>query len=653
MTNVTATEPTAALPADRSTRRLKLVLGILLVLLAIGAYLPAVTTEFFWDDEAAILNEPLVHARDGFWRVWVSADTPDYQPVMNTVRWAEWQLWGADARGYHIVNILLHAACALFLWACLAGLGIPGAWWAGAVFAVHPVCVASVAWAVELKNCLSQFLYLTALLAFLRFDSGASRRWYAASLLAFAAALLSKGSVVALPCILLMCAWWRRGTISRNDLLRTAPFFVLALAVGLLTIWFQEHNAIAQGAVPHFSLLSILARPGWVVAFYLGKALWPVHLSVVYPRWEIDGRAFVSFIPDLLLIGVFVLLWLRRRDWARPLLFGLACFTVSLFPVMGFFRMYYTNFSLVADQWQYIALPAVIALVCGLAAWGAARLPRPGRPAAILAGAAILGALAGVTWTEAAGYRSSEALWRKTIRENPAAVAYVNLGIIVARQGATDNAQALMEKAIALAPGIPDFRVTLGDMLLSAGRPKEAAGRYAEAVAISPQCGKAYLGLGRASPNPNDALAALLEAERLLPQSAQVQLELGLVRSRLGDPARAAAHFRRATALKPAYAEAFINLGTALLQQRQAEPAAEALREAVRLQPRSTVAHWKLAEALAAQGKPAEAISEYETALSIERSIQGSPLTDTIDKRLRLYREWLSTHKPSSNTTTP
>jgi tetratricopeptide (TPR) repeat protein len=644
-------------PAGARARR-GAALAVLLAVLTVLAYLPALNAEFFWDDEGAIVNAPVLRARDGLRRVWASGETTDYQPVMNSVRWAQWQLWGADARGYHATNLLLHAAAALLLWRCLSALGVPGAWWAAAVFALHPVCVASVAWAVQLKNTLSQFLCLLALLAWLRSDPAGPRRWYAAALAAYAAALLSKGSVVVLPFILLLCAWWRRGAVDRRDLLRATPFFAMALAAGLVTVWFQERNAIAEGGVPDFAASTLAARPGWVVGFYLGKALWPAHLSVVYPRWEIDGGALLSFVPNLLLAAAFVLFWFHRRGWGRPFLFGLGGFTIALFPVMGFFRMYYTHFSLVADPWQYVALPAVVALVCGLAAWGTARLPPVGRRAAVVAGAGLLALLGGLTWSECVYYRSSDALWRKTIRENPrAAVAYMNLGVILANRAAPDDALALMEKAVALAPEVAEFRVTLGDTLLGLARPAEAEGRYAEAAAMTPGgYGRALLGLGRARLMRGDAAGALpplIEAERLLPRSAQTQLELGLARYQLGDPAAAAGHFRRAVELRPDYADAFVNLGSSLMQLRQAVPAEKALREAVRLNPRSAVGHWKLAEALAAQNKSAEALSEYERALQLTFKTSESRLGDVIAERLRLYREWLSERERSSKTTMP
>ncbi len=107
-----------------------------------------------------------------------------------------------------------------------------------------------------------------------------------------------------LPLVLLLCAWWRRGRISRKDLLRSAPFFALSLALGLVTVWFQQHKSIGAGEVVQpEGIASRVAAAGWIVWFYLFKLLLPAGLCVIYPRWSVDGSSVLAFLPLVLLLG--------------------------------------------------------------------------------------------------------------------------------------------------------------------------------------------------------------------------------------------------------------------------------------------------------------------------------------------------------------
>src|ERR1019366_9406782 len=151
-----------------------------------------------------------VKASDGLFRIWFTTAPPDYYPLTWTMWWLEWRLWGDNPTGYHVVNVLLHAANAILVWMILQRLKIPGAWLAALVFAIHPVNVATVAWISEQKNTLSMFFY--------------------------ALALLGKTAVAMLPVILLGCVWWKRGKVQWKDVVRSLPFFVLSLFLGLVTI---------------------------------------------------------------------------------------------------------------------------------------------------------------------------------------------------------------------------------------------------------------------------------------------------------------------------------------------------------------------------------------------------------------------------------
>ncbi|HKA31224.1 MAG TPA: O-GlcNAc transferase, partial [Candidatus Binatia bacterium] len=137
--------------------------------LAVAAYIPALGGGFIWDDETWVTVNRTLKTMDGLRAIWLTPSAPQYYPLLQTVLWAEYHVWGLHPLGYHLVNVLLHALNASLVWLVLRRLAIPGSWMAAAVFALHPVHVESVAWIAELKNVQSSFFYLLALLAYLRF----------------------------------------------------------------------------------------------------------------------------------------------------------------------------------------------------------------------------------------------------------------------------------------------------------------------------------------------------------------------------------------------------------------------------------------------------------------------------------------------------
>ncbi len=330
-----------------------LVGAAIIILLTILAYLPVMRGGFFWDDSTLITENPMVKAPDGLYRFWFTTEALDYYPLTWSLLRLEWRVWGNSAPDYHMVNVLLHAANAVLVWLMLRRLRIPGAWLAALIFAVHPVNVATAGWISEQKNTVSMLFYAAAILLYLEFDDGRHWCWYGLSLAAFVLALLSKSAVVMLPVVLLGCIWWRRGRVERRDIVYSLPFFALALVAGVSAVWFQYGNAMHWQTVREAGFAGRLAAAGWVPWFYFFKALVPFHLMVVYPKWEIDPSRLVSWLPGMLLIVCFLLFWRERRSWGRTALFGFGYFTVTLFPVLGFFDLVFYRFSLVADHWQY------------------------------------------------------------------------------------------------------------------------------------------------------------------------------------------------------------------------------------------------------------------------------------------------------------
>lgn len=547
---------------------------------AIAVYLPALSNGFVWDDGSILTRNPLIPAPNGLWRIWCSGESLDYFPLTFTSFWVEWRLWGYNPLGYHAVNILLHAANAILVWRVLLRLRIPGAWVAALTFAVHPVNVATVAWIAERKNTLSMVFYLGAILWYLSFLVSGKRKEYGLAVGLFLLALLAKTSVVMLPFVLLLVLWWQRGKVTWRDAVRLVPFFALSLAMGLLTIWFQNHRAIDGALVPMGGWFARIVNAAWAIRFYLRALLFPLDLSMLYPHWrsdEITGRGLLSL---AFLVALLAVAWARRQGWGRPLLFGLGYFIISLWPVAGFFRMYYFRLSPVADQWLYVPEIGVIALAVA----GFARLST--RRIFPLIAVALLSAL---TWQRASVPRSEETLWTDVMRKDPLSwTATTNLALLSFKRHELPQALSLARQAVKLEPDYVEGYFNLGAILDASGQFPEALACYQQAIKLRPDSAEVFAALALAQEKanlPNEAIVSYREALRIEPHDYQSRINLGSLFYRQGRFPEAIAQFQEAIRVQPSSADAHNDLAGSLYLIGDVDNAINEYREALRLQP--------------------------------------------------------------------
>jgi len=443
-----------------------LLLGALaLAALIAGAYAPALLGGFIWDDDTWVTGNQLLWEPDGLRRIWFSLDSPSqYFPLTSTLLRLQYALWGLNPLGYHAVNVLLHAGNAILVWLLLRRLEMPGAWLAAAAFALHPVQVESVAWITELKNLLSTAFSLLVVFCWLRFKDGtgpARRRAYALSIVMLALALLSKTTAVTLPAVLLLIDWYRARRPLSRQLPLLVPHAVLALAMGLLTIWWERTHQGARGELFDFSLFERLLIAGRALWFYLGKLAWPSPLVFSYPRWQIDVRDPWQYAWPAAALCAAAALWRHRRALGgRPALAG-AFFAVSLAPMLGFVSLYTFAFSFVADHYQYLACLGPLALAAGLVSTLRGR-PRF-RAVGTVAAAAVILALGGATWARTHAYRDRETLWRDTLAKNGQSwLAMANLADELFAQGRLAEAKPYYESSLALLPTSVEVLRNLG-----------------------------------------------------------------------------------------------------------------------------------------------------------------------------------------------
>ena len=574
------------------------------MLATVIVYLPALHGGFIFDDDIFLEKSPLILRADGLYRFWFTAAAPDYFPLTSTTLWLEWRLWGGHPFGFHLVNVLLHAASAVILWRVLARLGLRGAAWvAAALFAIHPVNVESVAWITERKNTLAMFLYAWTLLWYLKFEDTGRRRWYGLALAAFALALLSKAAVAPLPLVLLGIAWWRRGRIEWTDFRRTIPFLAIALALSLTTIWFQYHKAIGDVVVREDGLGSRLAVAGCAVWFYLSKALLPLNLAFIYPRWQIPMSGVPAFLPGLLVLVALGLGWQLRHRWGREVLFGLSYYVLLLLPVLGPLKIYFMLYSFVADHWQYFSIISICALVAAGLDTILERLRQPLLRSVVVV--ALLGSLGVLTWRQAGIYRDAETLWTDTLLKNPACwVAHYNLGVIYDARGDESQAMQQYEQALRLKPDYPMAHINLGIDLVDQGKLDEAIQHYHLALQFKP----GY---------------------------ADTHVNLGLALTRQGKLTEAVQQFEEAIRLKPDIAPIHVNLAIALFKQGKLPEAIQSSARALELDPNYAEAHMMLGMALAGQGRTGEAVQHFQQGLTLATSQDKPALIAAIQAQLK------------------
>jgi protein O-mannosyl-transferase len=600
--------------------------GAAIVLLTVIAYIPAILGGFVWDDDAYVEHNPTLRSLEGLWRIWTDWHaTPQFYPLVHTSFWIEYHVWTASsALGYHLVNVLLHAASAILLWHLLRRLHVGGAWLIAAVFAVHPINAESVAWITERKNVLSGLFYLLAFGAYLRaidLDSDAVtpplKKWLVPFAF-FVLALLSKTVTATLPAAILLVIWWKRGRLSfRRDVVPLIPFFIVGLAMSSVTGHLERTQVGAHG--PEWSSLTPVDRvliAGRAVWFYFAKICWPHPLIFIHPRWLIDPHLWWQWFFPAGVILSLVALWLARNRIGRGPLTATLFFIGTLVPALGFVNVFPMRYSFVAEHFAYLASIGPIALV-GAAIAGRSRL---------VVGVIIVPLLAAITFQHSFVFHDRQMLWRDTLARNPSAwIAHSNLGHIYRATGRNDDAWREYQAALALAPNVPDTHLDIATQLAQRGEFDSALAECKKVIAIDPTYAGVYVVMAKfylAQGNPNAAEQIVRQALVVEPKYPMAHYMLARALQQQGRLDDAAGEYFAALALNPDNAEAHFHLADTLVQLRQGQAAIEHYRASLEIDPDNAPAWTTLGNLMLASGQPVAAADCFRRALAIDPQLK-------------------------------
>ena len=652
----------------------------LLAFLAVAAALPHLNTlrnGFVYDDETLVLDNPYIRNFHYLAKIFTTQAASHfgagmanyYRPLMNVGYLLCYQVFGPHPFGFHLVNVVLHAAvvCAVFLLTKRMFQNRNLALMAAVLFAIHPIHSEVVAWIAASPDLELSLFYLLTFWLFLAGARPEGRSSYLAQLAmagSFALALLSKEQAVTLPLLATVYEHFYRAdraeTRPAQKVRRYAVLWLLAVAYLLFRV--RVLGALSSGfRVYHLTWYQTFESAVALLAQYLWKLLWPVDLRTNCPFHPPSGFFDPAVVGGLVALAVccalFFFLWRR----ARALSFGLLWLLVPLAPVLNVRWM-----PIGAFEERYLYLPSVG--FCWLLSWGFLKLRAraSARGAvwskALAAAFAILVALCSIRIvTRNRDWRNNFTLYTNTLAACPDAyIARRDLGAAYWQIGDVESAEREWREALKVAPKYSTTWSSLGLVYLKKERYSEAIEYYKKAIELDPHDKEAHLYLGVAymdmhslelaeselrtavslfplNPNARNALGKLYldegrsaEAEEQFRRSVEIEPNLmgygrlGLIHWQRGDVKLAEQEWREALRLAPNDSSVLNNLGLVCSDQGRYSEAVSFFHQAIGLKPDDPAPHLNLGVVYGKLGQNGSAETEFRTALSLSRQQDDS-----------------------------
>ncbi len=664
--------PAASLSAASNFYPVLAVCGLLL--LAVGlVFGQTIRHEFVnYDDDDYVYNNPQVSrglGAEGICWAFTHSHNDNWHPLTWISLMLDCQLYGLNAGGYHLTNVLLHAATTVLLFLVLRAM--TGRFWPSAVvaalFAVHPLHVESVAWVTERKDVLSGLFFVLTLGAYVGYVRHRfSWLRYLAVMVFLALGLMAKPMLVTLPFVLLLLDYWpldrmalvpgerapvlqgrRSGRFSllARLVLEKVPLLALVVVSCAVTIWAQRQ---ALGSAEYFPWSWRIGNALISYVAYLGQFFYPAGLAVLYLRVGLELPLWKVFGALLVLLGITGAVLLGRRR-CPYLLMGWLWYLGTLVPVIGLVQV---GSQTMADRYTYLTQ---IGLYIALA-WGVADVCRSWAYRHWLCGiasASMLLVLTGCAWRQTSFWRESEVLWIHTLAcTSQNSVAHSNLGRIVEGRGRVDEAIAQYRRAVEILPSYAPFHNDLGKALAGQGRLDEAMDHYRKSLEIQPDNAVVHATLGTALVSQgrlDEAIGHYRKSLEIQPNSAIIHTRLGIALASRGQLDEAVEHYRKSLEIQPRDAETHYNLAFALARLGRLDEAIAHYRKGLDVKPDDAEARYQLGLALQRQGKIDEALAQYRQAVKIKpgyaeaRNNLGAALQSRgrIDEAIAEYRKAL------------
>jgi len=556
--------------------KIELLLVIVIVLVSAGTYFNALSCGFVHDDRFQVLENRWItdvkYFPDIFtsnvWEFEPQLESNYYRPMMYVIYMLVFHIFGFNPLGFHLVNVLLHAAVSVLVFAIALKLlaGESGAssfpsrvfpaFAAAILFATHPVHTEAVTWVAGLPDVSATLFCLLSLNFFIK-SGNKTGGIYMLSVASFFLATLCKEPALMLPLILIAYDFLFREAEARPALIkRYIPYVVVAGFYLLLRVHALKGLVPVAGIkLSHYQYF-INVFPLFVQ--YLEKLILPVNLSF----W----RDFHPLLNLLTVKGIFSLfvamiyagaVWLTRAR-SKVLCFSLLIIVIPLLP------SFYIR-GLIGQPFgeRYLYFPSVgFAILSGWLLYQARRrFPRWGLIpiAVLLIVAGLYGAgtaMRNTVWKNNNSFfadvlqkSGSSQFWMKAVVES---IHNANKSL---ERGQIDEAIETYQYALTLRPNDFDAHYGLGTAFGRKGLTEKAIGQYQIAIRLKPDFLDAHINLGNSffvEGLIDKAIEEYKSALNISPDSVKANYNLGVAYKEKGLIDSAIKHLRAAAERAPA-----------------------------------------------------------------------------------------------------
>jgi len=409
----------------------------LLCLLVILVYSRALGNGFILDDETLILNNPVIRNTNSVSSLFNLSlyDSPKtYRPMQVLSYMIDYKIWGLNAFGFHLSNIILHSLNCILIYFILAALSTAGIGFAaGALFAVHPINASVVAYISGRADILAVLFMLLSILFFLKFSKINSLIYYSASLLCACLSFFCRENAMLLPLFILLIS-----PAKLKKIRYILPFFVSVLLYISLRFALFGNNAAELHffSLPlYLSIINFL----YIILKYLQAIILPVNLHLFRAVPFITGVYDTRVLFAVSFAILFILFLLKFRE-NKVIILAALWFLCGLIPVFFLFNAYpWLKQAMMSENWLY--LPAM-----GIFILAAVIKERAAKAGSLLFSAAVL-SFACLTYQGNANWKDNISVYKNTLKylpeRNP---VRVNLIKEYLARGMYNNASVELEK---------------------------------------------------------------------------------------------------------------------------------------------------------------------------------------------------------------